>query len=194
MEEPVLLVGLGNPGARYANTRHNAGALLTERIARQVGQGWRREAKFFSEISEVRIGGTKVLLCKPQTFMNLSGEAVRATSNFYRIAPERVVVVVDDADLPLGEVRMKPAGGNGGHHGLASVSEHLGTTTFPRIRLGIARPDPGKRDIAGHVLGEFSEDEKAHFEQVLDRAEAQVRCLVTEGLQKAMNLYNGTVK
>jgi PTH1 family peptidyl-tRNA hydrolase len=194
MDGPVLLAGLGNPGARYQNTRHNAGALLAERIARRQRVGWRSEPKFFSEICEVRIGGKKVLLCKPQTYMNLSGEGVGSASRFYRISPDRVLVVVDDADLPLGTLRMKPSGGAGGHHGLESIAKHLGTNGFPRIRLGIARPDQTVRDIAGHVLGAFSEEELGRFERVLDRAEQQVVCLLSDGLQKAMNLYNGTAE
>ena len=188
------MAGLGNPGARYQNTRHNAGALLAERIARRQRVGWRSEPKFFSEICEVRIGGKKVLLCKPQTYMNLSGEGVGSASRFYRISPDRVLVVVDDADLPLGTLRMKPSGGAGGHHGLESIAKHLGTNGFPRIRLGIARPDQTVRDIAGHVLGAFSEEELGRFERVLDRAEQQVVCLLSDGLQKAMNLYNGTAE
>jgi PTH1 family peptidyl-tRNA hydrolase len=194
MDGPFLVVGLGNPGARYRNTRHNAGALLVERIASTHGQGWRNESKFFSELAEVRIGGKKVLLCKPQTFMNLSGEAVVAVSRFYRIDEGSILVGVDDADLPVGTLRLKPSGGSGGHHGLDSIAEHLGSRSFPRLRLGIARPAASVRDIAGHVLGEFSGDERAHFERVLQRAESQVETTVRDGLQKAMNLYNGEVE
>lgn len=194
MDGPFLVVGLGNPGARYRNTRHNAGALLVERIASAHGQGWRNEPKFFSELAEVRIGGKKVLLCKPQTFMNLSGEAVVAVSRFYRIDDASILVGVDDADLPLGTLRLKPSGGSGGHHGLDSVTEHLGSRLFPRLKLGIARPAGAVRDIAGHVLGEFSAEERAHFERVLGRAQGQVETLVRDGLQKAMNLYNGEVE
>jgi PTH1 family peptidyl-tRNA hydrolase len=194
MDGPFLVVGLGNPGARYRNTRHNAGALLVERIASTHGQGWRNESKFFSELAEVRIGGKKVLLCKPQTFMNLSGEAVVAVSRFYRIDDGSILVGVDDADLPMGTLRLKPSGGSGGHHGLDSIAEHLGSRAFPRLRLGIARPASSVRDIAGHVLGEFSGDERAHFDRVLQRAESQVETTVRDGLQKAMNLYNGEVE
>jgi peptidyl-tRNA hydrolase, PTH1 family len=194
MDGPFLVVGLGNPGARYRNTRHNAGALLVERIASTHGQGWRNESKFFSELAEVRIGGKKVLLCKPQTFMNLSGEAVVAVSRFYRIDDGSILVGVDDADLPMGTLRLKPSGGSGGHHGLDSIAEHLGSRVFPRLRLGIARPASSVRDIAGHVLGEFSGDERAHFDRVLQRAESQVETTVRDGLQKAMNLYNGEVE
>lgn len=194
MDGPFLVVGLGNPGARYRNTRHNAGALLVERIASTHGQGWRNESKFFSELAEVRIGGKKVLLCKPQTFMNLSGEAVVAVSRFYRIDDGSILVGVDDADLPMGTLRLKPSGGSGGHHGLDSIAEHLGSRAFPRLRLGIERPASSVRDIAGHVLGEFSGDERAHFDRVLQRAESQVETTVRDGLQKAMNLYNGEVE
>ncbi len=195
MDGTSLLIGLGNPGIKYALTRHNAGALLAERLSKKaIGTAkrvWSRERKFFSEMAEVRVGEGRLLLCKPQTFMNLSGQAVAAVCRFHQISPEKVLVVYDDADLPLGTLRLKPHGSSGGHHGVASIEEHLGTKLFPRLRLGIARPDQSVRDIADHVLGNFSDEELPRFNRVLDRAESQVRSWFFDGLQKAMNLYNG---
>lgn len=189
-----MVVGLGNPGAQYRDTRHNAGAMLVDRLARNGRQEWRNEPKFFSHMAEVRLGGSKVLLCKPQTYMNLSGEAVGKVSRFFRVNARQVYVAVDDADLPLGMLRVKPSGGTGGHHGLESVQEHLGTQDFPRLRLGIARPDQSVRDIANHVLGNFTEAERDHFERVLERAEQMLASAFRESLQKAMSLYNGRVE
>lgn len=191
MDTPVLVVGLGNPGAEYRETRHNAGAMLADRLADRLGARWRMEGKFFSELAIGRFGDWRVIVCKPQTYMNLSGEAVGAVSRFYRISPDRVMVAADDADLPLGTIRMKPSGGTGGHNGLASVTSHLGTQDFPRIKIGIARPDQKVRDIAGHVLGNFPPEERQRMEKALQRAGLQLECWLKEGLQKAMSLYNG---
>jgi PTH1 family peptidyl-tRNA hydrolase len=191
MDTPVLVVGLGNPGAEYRETRHNAGAMLAEMLAEKLGASWRMEGKFFSELAIGRFGGWRVIVCKPQTYMNLSGEAVSAVSRFYRIPPDRVMVAADDADLPLGTIRMKPSGGAGGHNGLVSMISHLGTQNFPRIKIGIARPEQKVRDIAGHVLGNFSPEERQNMGKTLHRAGLQLECWLKEGLQKAMSLYNG---
>jgi len=127
MENLYLIVGLGNPGADYAQTRHNAGFLLVERLAEQWRANWELERKFHSRIAKAERDGRRVLLVQPQTFMNLSGEAVGAISGFYRVPPAQVLVAVDDADLPLGEIRLRPGGSSGGHHGLESVEQHLAT-------------------------------------------------------------------
>ncbi len=121
-----LIVGLGNPGADYAQTRHNAGFLLVEKLAGQWKSDWRNERKFQARVARAERAGKKVLLAEPQTFMNLSGEAVGALAKFYQLPLEKILVVVDDADLPLGEIRLRPGGGSGGHHGLESVAQHLG--------------------------------------------------------------------
>jgi len=133
-----------------------------------------------------------MLLCKPQTFMNASGAAVGAVVDFYRVSAESCLVVVDDADLPLGELRMRPHGGTGGHHGLESIQAHLGTRMFPRLRIGIGRKDE-RREITGHVLGRFSKSEGKTIEAVLKRAADQMECWAAEGISKAMNKFNGTV-
>lgn len=193
METLHLIVGLGNPGAEYAKTRHNAGFLLVEKLAEQWRANWSSERKFNARIARGESGGKRVLLCEPQTFMNLSGEAVGALVKFYQVPLPDFLVVVDDADLPLGEIRLRPGGGgSGGHHGLDSVAQHLGSRGFARLRIGIGRKD-GAREIVNHVLGKFDADENGLLEKVLARAVGQVDCWLNAGLQKAMSQFNGAI-
>ena len=192
MEPLHLIVGLGNPGAAYAQTRHNAGFLLVEKLAANWKSGWTNEKKFQARVARAERGGNKVLLAEPQTFMNLSGEAVGALVQFYQLPLEKSLVVVDDADLPLGEIRLRPAGGSGGHHGLESVAQHLGAKNYARLRIGIGRKDEA-RQITGHVLGVFSAAENVLLEKVLERAAGQLECWLSAGLQKAMSQFNGTI-
>jgi PTH1 family peptidyl-tRNA hydrolase len=193
VHEVSLIVGLGNPGAEYRDTRHNAGYMLVDRLADRWKVGWRTERKFFGSLAEATVGGRRVLLCKPFTYMNASGESVGPLARFHQVDPGRVLVLVDDADLAFGTVRLRPEGSPGGHHGLASVEKHLGSRAYPRVKLGIARPQQAVRDIAGHVLGRFSVEEREIWQQVLDRAVSQVETWLSDGLAKAMNLYNGSV-
>ena len=188
-----LIVGLGNPGSEYQETRHNAGFMLVDRLAGKWGAGWRSERKFFAMVAEATVGGRRVLLCKPQTYMNASGEAVGPLARFHRVEPSGILVAVDDADLTLGVVRLRPEGSPGGHHGLESVEQHLGTRAYPRQKLGIARPQQGARDITGHVLGRFAAEERAVWDRVLERAGRQAETWLADGLARAMNLYNGSV-
>jgi len=192
MEPMHLIVGLGNPGADYAKTRHNAGFLLVEQLAARWQAGWDNERKFAARMAKANHSGEKILLCEPQTFMNLSGEAVAAVQQFYQLPLGNILVVVDDADLPLGEIRLRPGGGSGGHHGLESVAQHLGSKAYARLRIGIGRKHEA-RQITGHVLGKFSADENALLEKVLERAAGQIECWLTAGLQKAMSQFNGAV-
>jgi PTH1 family peptidyl-tRNA hydrolase len=192
MEPMHLIVGLGNPGAEYAKTRHNAGFLIVEKLALQWKADWRSERKFVAKMAKAVHGGKKILLCEPQTFMNLSGEAVSAVVKYYQVPLAHVLVVVDDADLPLGEIRLRPGGGSGGHHGLESVAQHLGSKEYARLRVGIGRKNEA-RQITGHVLGRFSADENAVLEQVLERATGQIECWLKSGLQKAMSQFNGAI-
>jgi len=187
-----LIVGLGNPGAEYARTRHNAGFLLVEKLAGRWRMEWTMERKFLARVARGVVGGQRVLLCQPQTFMNLSGEAVGEINGFYRLPLDRMVVAVDDADLPFGEIRLRPGGSSGGHHGLESIEQHLGSREFARLRIGIGRRD-GVRQITGHVLGKFDATESGMLEKVLERAADQVECWLDAGLQKAMSRYNGLV-
>lgn len=192
MEPMHLIVGLGNPGAEYAKTRHNAGFILVEKLAEQWKSSWASERKFVARIAKAERGGGKVILCEPQTFMNLSGEAVGALVKYYQLPLAKVLIVVDDADLPLGEIRLRPGGGSGGHHGLESVTQHLGSRDYARLRVGIGRKDEA-RQITGHVLGKFAEDEREMLEKVLERAAGQIECWLSAGLQKAMSQFNGAV-
>jgi PTH1 family peptidyl-tRNA hydrolase len=192
MEPMHLIVGLGNPGAEYAKTRHNAGFLVVERLAEQWKSGWANERKFVSRIAKAERSGRKVLLCEPQTFMNLSGEAVGALVKYYQLTVDKVLIVVDDADLPFGEIRLRPGGGSGGHHGLESVTQHLGSKEYPRLRVGIGRKNE-VREITNHVLGKFDATEQELLEKVLSRVAGQLECWLSDGLQKAMSQFNGTI-
>jgi PTH1 family peptidyl-tRNA hydrolase len=193
MENLHLIVGLGNPGAEYAGTRHNAGFLLVEKLAQRWRAGWKLEKKFNARVARSMHGASQVVLAQPQTFMNLSGEAVGSLLRFYRVPADRLLVVVDDADLPLGQIRLRERGRSGGHHGLESIEGHLGNLDFARLRLGIGRWD-GAREISGFVLGKFGPSETGLLQKVLGVAGDQTECWLTLGIQKAMNQFNGTVE
>lgn len=191
MEDAFLIVGLGNPGAEYAGTRHNAGFLVVERLAARWKCIWANEKKFRARMACGRFNGSRIHLCEPRTFMNASGEAVGAAMEFYRLPLGRLIVAADDADLPLGTLRLRPGGSSGGHHGLESVECHLASRNFARLKIGIGRI-AGSREITGHVLGRFDSAETELLEKVLDRAAAQVETWLTAGTEKAMQL-NGNV-
>lgn len=193
MEDRHLIVGLGNPGADYAKTRHNAGFMLVDRLAQSWRAGWNSEKKFQARLAKAERDGKRLVLCEPQTFMNLSGEAVGALVKFYQLPLTKLMVAVDDADLPLGEIRLRPSGSSGGHHGLESIEQHLGSRDYARLRIGIGRKD-SRREIAGHVLGKLSASEMALMEKVLVRAAEQVECWLAHGLPKAMSQFNGVVE
>jgi PTH1 family peptidyl-tRNA hydrolase len=193
MESLHLIVGLGNPGAEYTKTRHNAGFLLVEKLAARWRADWKNERKFGARMARAERNGRRVLLCQPQTFMNLSGEAVGKVMNFYQLRPPSdLLVAVDDADLPLGGIRLRTGGSSGGHHGLESIEQHLGSRAFARLRLGIGRQD-GAREITDYVLSRFDANESALMKKVLDRAADQAECWLNDGIQKAMNQFNGVV-
>jgi len=193
MENVYLIVGLGNPGSEYARTRHNAGFRVVERLADRWRVSWNFEKKFKARLARADRQNGRVWLCQPQTFMNASGEAVAAAVAFYRVALERLLVVVDDADLPLGQLRMRPGGASGGHHGLESVEQYLGTREYPRLRVGIGRLS-GAREITGYVLGRFSSTEAALADKVLNTAADQAETWLDAGIQKAMSQFNGAVE
>ena len=192
MENLYLIVGLGNPGADYARTRHNAGFLVADRLAERWRAGWTYEKKFNARLASAQRNGRRVLLCEPQTYMNSSGEAVGAVAAFYRVPLNALLVVVDDADLPLGELRLRPGGSSGGHHGLESVERHLGTREYARLRIGIGRQS-GEREITGYVLGRFGSTEAALADRVLSVATEQAESWLEAGIQKAMSQFNGVV-
>jgi len=187
-----LIVGLGNPGAEYAQTRHNAGFLLVEKLAAQWKADWTNERKFKARMAKSDRQGKRVLLCEPQTFMNLSGETVGEVTGFYQLPLPQLIVAVDDADLPFGEIRLRPGGSSGGHHGLESIEQHLGSREFARLRIGIGRKD-GARQITNYVLGKFEPAEQELLEKILERAANQVECWLAAGLQKAMSQFNGVI-
>lgn len=192
MENLSLIVGLGNPGAEYVRTRHNAGFLVVERLAERWRAGWTAEKKFQARLARSDRGERRVLLCEPQTFMNSSGEAVAAVLDYYQVARAALLVVVDDADLPLGELRLRPSGSPGGHHGLESIEQHLGSRDYARLRVGIGRKS-GAREITGHVLGRFDSTESALIDKVLTVAADQAQTWLDAGIQKAMSQFNGVV-
>jgi PTH1 family peptidyl-tRNA hydrolase len=190
MENVFLIVGLGNPGAEYAQTRHNAGFLLVEKLAAKWRCDWANEKKFRARIAKADCSGKKVLLCEPQTFMNLSGETVGALKDFYQLPLKQLIVAVDDADLPLGEIRLRKSGSSGGHHGLESIEQHLASREFARLRIGIGRKD-GLREITNYVLGKFDPSESELLKKVLERAAGQIECWLDAGIEKAMSQFNG---
>ncbi|MCX6921828.1 MAG: aminoacyl-tRNA hydrolase [Verrucomicrobia bacterium] len=192
MENLYLVVGLGNPGADYARTRHNAGFLVVDRLAGRWQASWAYEKKFNARVAAAQRNACRVLLCEPQTYMNSSGEAVGAVRAFYRVPLTGLLVVVDDADLPLGELRLRPSGSSGGHHGLESIEQHLGTRDYARLRVGIGRQG-GAREITGYVLGRFSSTEAAWVDRILTVASNQAETWLDAGIQKAMSQFNGVI-
>ena len=190
MEETYLIVGLGNPGKDYADTRHNVGFMVLDRLANSQSTGWEVNKKFAAHLAIVRQDGNTVYLCKPQGYMNLSGQSVVPLAKFYQIPFGQIMVVVDDLDLPLGFIRMRHGGGTGGHRGLDSIQGLLGKDDFARLRLGIGRPEPS-RDVSDFVLGKFGEAERELLGRVLETASNQLACWMLQGTQQAMNNYNG---
>ncbi len=183
-----LVVGLGNPGARYDDTRHNVGFQVIDELARrwQVEQ-WRQEHQAL--VARVRLGGEQVLVAKPMTFMNLSGEAVAALMRFYKVVVPDTLVILDEVALPLGRVRAGRGGSDGGHNGLKSILAHLGTRDVPRLRLGVGRGD-GQRQLADHVLGKFAGNEREAVEAAVLRAADAAVMFVTVGIEHAMKVFN----
>jgi peptidyl-tRNA hydrolase, PTH1 family len=183
---PKLVVGLGNPGKEYAGTRHNIGFDVVDRLAVKRECSLRKRSKFSAEVGEA--GG--VTLVKPLTFMNRSGAAVAGLVNWLKITPADVLVVLDDADLPLGQLRLRSSGGSGGHNGLRSIIETLGSEQFARLRVGIGRREPVGGDITNHVLGKFGAEERTAARTATEDAMAAVECCLKEGLTAAMNQFN----
>ena len=164
-----LIVGLGNPGAEYAETRHNAGFWLCERLARELGASFARESRFHGVVAKARVAGADVGLLMPQTFMNRSGQAVRALTQFYRIEPAEMLVLHDELDLPPGQMRLKFGGGLGGHNGLKDITAHLGTQDYWRLRIGIGHPGD-RNEVVDYVLKPPRKEERGEIDAALDRA------------------------
>lgn len=192
-----LVIGLGNPGPKYAGTRHNVGFMALERVAAAAGSGFRNQARLQGLLAEVGSGEQRLRLLMPQTFMNESGRAIRSALDWFGLQPQELLVVVDDMDLPLGKLRLRASGSAGGHNGLRSTISHLGTQEFPRLRIGIGAPadNPVERKARtiGHVLGRFSPDEQPLLAQVLAEVEAGIGLIQRQGLSRAANRINGFV-
>jgi PTH1 family peptidyl-tRNA hydrolase len=185
-----LIVGLGNPGSEYRETRHNVGFMVVNEIARRYALGWSQAP---SQVPDAfiakRYGTDPVLLAKPLTFMNLSGDAVAGLMRYYDVPANDLLVIIDEAALPFGKLRARARGSAGGHNGLKSVIERLGTTEFPRLRLGVGRGE-GRRDLSDHVLSTFERSERGELESFITRAADAAEMFVAEGIGKVMNTYN----
>lgn len=190
-ETTYLLIGLGNPGRQYSDTRHNVGFMLIDRLAvRLNARGMKVQSKAI--VTTATHEARKLILAKPQTYMNLSGQAAQGLLNFYKLPMENMLVAHDDLDIPFGTIRIRPKGGPGGQGGMASTIEQLGTKDFPRLRIGIGRP-PGRMDPAAYVLQSFKRDEMKVLSEIIDRAADAALEFVVNGLDKAMNKFNGSI-
>ena len=198
MSETFLIVGLGNPGREYRETRHNVGFMLLDRLAARLNTRFTRlqsralVARSVYRSDQVISGECQVILAKPQTFMNLSGQSVQGLIHFYKLPLTNLLVVHDDLDLLPGTIRIRPDGGSAGQKGMASIQERLGTDEFPRLRLGIGHP-PGQMQAPDYVLQDFSSAERVVISETLDRAVQAVLTFIEAGLDLAMNKYNGMV-
>jgi PTH1 family peptidyl-tRNA hydrolase len=191
-ETTYLLIGLGNPGREYRDNRHNLGFMVIDRlIVRLNARGLKVQSKAI--VTTATYEERKLILAKPQTYMNLSGQSAQGLLNFYKLPMENMLIAHDDLDLPFGTIRIRPGGGPGGQKGMASTIERLGTKDFPRLRIGIGRP-PGRLDPAAYVLQDFSREEMKTLSEIVDRAGEAALTFVVEGLNKAMNKYNGSVE
>ena len=187
-----LLIGLGNPGREYRENRHNVGFMLIDLLAKRLdARGLKLQSKAI--VTSANADGYKLLLAKPQTYMNLSGHAIQGLAHFYKLPLENLLVAHDDLDLPFGTIRLRPGGGPGGQKGIASAIERLGTKDFARLRIGIGRP-PGRMDPADYVLQNFSREEAKTLAEILDRASEAALEFVKNGLDQAMNKFNGEIK
>ncbi len=184
-----LIVGLGNPGEQYENTRHNVGFLVADELGER-GSFPIQRLKFKALTNTAVIGGQGALVMTPTTYMNLSGEAVGEAARFYKIPPGRVLVISDDVDLPLGKLRIRTGGSAGGHNGLKSVIQHLGADQFPRLKVGVGGKPHPDYDMADWVLGKLQGEDKRVMDEAVKRAADAVECFLKDGPQKAMNRFN----
>jgi PTH1 family peptidyl-tRNA hydrolase len=189
MSDIFLITGLGNPGREYRQNRHNVGFMLVDTLAVRMNLSFSR-LQFRSLVTSGEYAGNKIILAKPQTFMNLSGQAISSLLKFYKLPLTNLIVANDDLDLPTGTIRIRPYGGSGGQKGIESIIQYLGTQEFPRLRLGIGRP-PGQMDAADYVLQDFSKVETSIIAEMLERAGEAFFLYIKDGLNAAMTKYNG---
>jgi peptidyl-tRNA hydrolase, PTH1 family len=187
--EPLLVVGLGNPGPQYATTRHNLGFLVADILADRLGAGFKVHKKSGAEVTTGRLGGRAVVLAKPRVYMNESGRQVGPLANFYSVPPTDVIVMHDELDIDFGRIRLKAGGGAGGHNGLRSVASALGTNDFQRVRIGIGRP-PGRKDGATFVLENFNSVERPEVATICEQAADATELLIKLGLEPAQNVVH----
>ena len=184
-----LIAGLGNPEKKYNGTRHNAGFAVIDALLEMLGGKGRESTKFHGAFTKLRVGTEEVVILKPLTYMNLSGDSIAPMANFYKISAEQVLVISDEISLSPGSIRIRKKGSAGGHNGLKSIIARLGTEDFPRIRLGVGEKKE-REDLADHVLGRFEKEDEKRMEEAYTEAAKACICIVTEGIEKAMNLYN----
>jgi peptidyl-tRNA hydrolase, PTH1 family len=185
-----IIVGLGNPGAEYDQTRHNIGFVVLDQLAKRWGLTFKSEKKYHGLYTAGTVGSEKVHLLKPTTYMNLSGQAVRPLMDWFRLTPEQVLVIYDEVALPVGKLRLRKEGSAAGHNGIKSLIEHLGTQNFCRLRLGVD-PPPSGHELKNYVLGRFTPEQQKILPLVLDAAIAATEMTVSQGIDQAMNTYNG---
>ena len=183
-----LLVCLGNPGKEYANTRHNIGFLAADALEKRTGVKFNK-LKYRALTGEVTLGGQRVLVVKPQTYMNLSGEAVKLAGGFYKIPPERILVLYDDVSLPLGKLRIRASGSAGGHNGIKNIIAHLGTDAFPRIKVGVGAPQR-EDGLVDWVIGSFTASERKVVDAAIEKALDAAECVIEHGVSEAQNRFN----
>ncbi|MCP2624744.1 aminoacyl-tRNA hydrolase [Mycolicibacterium smegmatis] len=186
MAEPLLVVGLGNPGPTYAKTRHNLGFMVADVLAGRIGSAFKVHKKSGAEVVTGRLAGTSVVLAKPRCYMNESGRQVGPLAKFYSVPPQQIVVIHDELDIDFGRIRLKLGGGEGGHNGLRSVASALGTKNFHRVRIGVGRP-PGRKDPAAFVLENFTAAERAEVTTIVEQAADATELLIAQGLEPAQN-------
>lgn len=184
-----LVCGLGNPGLKYANTRHNVGCMICDKLAARIGASFRTK-RFSAHFAEGRLGDEKIVMLKPQTFMNRSGDSISPAMGFFRADPGELLVIHDDADLAPGQIKLKHGGGTAGHKGLISLRDRLGTPEFDRLRYGIGRPEDPRFELSDFVLAPFTKAELKLHDSRMDEAAAAIMLWLAEGIDAAMNEYN----
>lgn len=190
-QHPTLLVGLGNPGVKYDRTRHNIGFDMIDRLAKRWQISLTEQRRFQGMVGEgLAVAGQKVRLLKPLTFMNNSGQSIRAVMDWYKLTPQDVLVIYDEKDLPVGRLRLRLNGSAGGHNGMKSAIAHLGTQDFPRLRIGIGSPSTAQKETISHVLGRFAPEEQKTIAEVLELSADAIEAALRHGVEKAMSTYN----